>query len=274
MVQDGFGRLLYKKCKMSCSQDMQKIACVCSMSAMSSAGPTAPHDVQARKPWVAQVLQRLDFEEAFTEIENITDQYMTTEILCIVITQHVDAYEIMTKAQFTMPGVGTGYQAPSFSRVKMAIEKYTHLCKKNASEEVQAARGKTRQYERMPEFPWVMRVLRDLRLHRTFANMKAKTSEYMAKGILCLLISQHRDAMEIMTKIEAPMPGVGRGVKAPSFGKVLKAAAKYRDECKSWGPLPRLPRASASLTLNRLLPRRVRTSDLLTILVAEFFVGV
>ena len=38
---------------------------------MSSAGPTAPHDVQARKPWVAQVLQRLEFEEAFTEIENI-----------------------------------------------------------------------------------------------------------------------------------------------------------------------------------------------------------
>lgn len=150
----------------------------------------------------------------------------------------------------------------------------TEARKKNASEEVQAARGKTRQYERMPEFPWVMRVLRDLRLHRTFANMKAKTSEYMAKGILCLLISQHRDAMEIMTKIEAPMPGVGRGVKAPSFGKVLKAAAKYRDECKSWGPLPRLPRASASLTLNRLLPRRVRTSDLLTILVAEFLVGV
>ncbi len=94
----------------------------------SMRGAPVLRDVGARRPWVTRVLQRLGLESAFSDIEQVIGNHMAMRVLCVIVGQHDQGFEIMIDSRSPMPGVGPGCKTPSFSQLRNALDEYCRLC--------------------------------------------------------------------------------------------------------------------------------------------------
>ncbi len=94
----------------------------------SMRGAPVLRNIGARRPWVTRVLQRLRLESAFSDIEQVIGNHMAMHVLCVIVGQRDQGFEIMIDSRSPMPGVGPGCKTPSFSQLKNAVIEYCRLC--------------------------------------------------------------------------------------------------------------------------------------------------